>query len=326
MAWSFDRRPGGATGTHGPANTGEVTEIWEFIADNYNETPETLRAAGILPVPYQDTHPDNSRLVFMPPEIEQDAENPSRFIVTLKWTSEPIKQSEEDKEEENPLDRKPKITIRTIREKEVAHIDRKGRPKTNTAGDLFDPPIESNRSYIQIEIRKNVTFFPDWAFEFADAVNSEDFVIEGRTILAGRACIEEIEMGEKQFEGPVVYCTARVVISVKKPRARRNDGSGNSLEKDQSGNPTDDVPGPWQTEQLNEGLHAIDDRTSWFGQKMRIQINDGSTPPQLENAAAPVMLTYNGRVLASPGPNTAFFVVFDDHDYLDFNDIDFLWT
>jgi hypothetical protein len=53
--------------------------------------------------------------------------------------------------------------------------------------DLFDPPIENNRTVIVISIRKNVVRFPDWVFEFSDCVNSQPFVIRGRRFDAGVA-------------------------------------------------------------------------------------------------------------------------------------------
>lgn len=321
----FGKRWGGATGKVGPGQTGEATEVWEFHADNIDETSESLRQSGLLPSPYVDRHALNPQLVAMVPDITQDEEHPARFIVTLKWSSEPLSPKEIEKQTTNPLNRKAKIRIRTVREKEISHTDRLGKLKANTAGDLFDPPIESNRSYLQIEITKNVTIFPDWVFEFIDAVNSTDFDIKGRTILAERACIEEIELGEELTEGDFTFCVARVLISVKKPREVRRNIAGNSVELAQDGTPVEYVPGPWQTEQLNEGLHAL-----VAGVRTRIQVNDESSPPKKENAANPVLLDYTGDVINITSPSQAvqqaFYVVFDDHDYMDFNLISYLWS
>lgn len=302
-----DRQPGGNSGTISIGYAGEATEIWTIVADNYNYTTEDLRNSGLFPEVYTTFHAQNSRLRLHPIEIQQNDENPALFICTLKWTSDKLDPKEKDEEEDDPLDRRPRITVTTGHLKEVKHRDARGVPKTNIVGDLFDPPIESNASYLIITIRKNVTVFPDWVFDFSDAVNSADFTIKGRLIKAEHAWIANLELGEENTDGPTPYCEAKVEIHLKKKR----DAYGDEVDAD--------VPTPWVTEVLNEGLFQ---KVAGVRQRIKVLDDDGATV----NAPAPVPLTLLGETLIPVTEETLTWLQFYDHPLMDFNDISFLWS
>lgn len=321
-----DKQPGGHTGKISTGQVGEAVEIWTVIADDVTYTTEDVRISGIFPPVYDSFHPQNSLLRLMPIDIQQSEENPSLFTCTLTYSSDKLDPA--DKEDEpNPLDRKAHITVRTGYEKETKHRDFYGKPKVNAAGDLFDPPIESNRTFRIIVIRKNVTIFPDWIWEFDDAVNSQPFVIKGRRIDTGCAWMADMELGEEQEENNVKFCEARLEIHVKK---RRKPVASRETEAD--------VPNPWDTEQLNEGLVQLVATGELAGpgnpnyaegspiyerQRIKILDSDGVT---LINAPAPVPLTPSGAVLNPVTIDNANFIVFRDHEYLDFNRIAYLWS
>lgn len=316
----ISKRAGGGSGTVSIGLAGEAVEIWIVLADDVIYTTEDVRGSGMFPAVYESYHEQNSRLLLMPIEIVQHEDAPNLFTCTLKWTSEPLTNRQQEEQDDNPLDRKPRIRIKTIREREVRHRDFYGKPKVNKAGDLFDPPIESPTAFLQVIIRKNVTFFEDWVFDYINAVNSVDFTISGRTktrtIKAFTACIADIDLGEEQTDGDTVYCECVIEMHVKKPR------------KPVSGELLSAVPGPWQTEQLNEGLHELTDKypgtASTDKVHKRIMVGEPGETPQ--PAASPVLLNSTGGKLDPVTVDNATFVVFDDHEYLDFNDISYLWS
>lgn len=348
MAFTIvDRQPGGHSGKISTGDAGEAVEIWTVVADDTEYSTEDLRLSGIFPPVYDSFHAKNGRLRLQPIDIQQDADNPSLFVCTLTWNSDQLEPQEDEK---NPLNRRARITVKTQFDKVTKHRDFYGKPKVNAAGDLFDPPIESNETHLVITIRKNVTVFPDWVFEFADTVNSQPFVIEGRTIDTGCAWIASIDLGEKQFEqGYPVYCEALIEIHVKrrrKPRSYQNCSVGEApdytvtcrtVEEDPV-----DVPYPWDTEQLNEGLIEVVPQVEYFDdngnailltdadgnplykrQRIKILDEDGLT---LVYAPAPVPLTPAGRRKDNITIDNANYLVFRDHEYLDFNQIAYLWN
>jgi hypothetical protein len=315
----LDKIVGGGKGTIGVGLAGEATETWIILADGPDYSTEAVRNSGIFPPVYQSYHEQNSRLLLRPIEITQSEENPCLFTCVLKWESQPLTQKEKDEEVDDPLNRPARVKIKTIKEKEVKHRDKYGRPKLNAAGDLFDPPIESSTAYLQVIVRKNVADLPDWVFDFIDCVNTEDFEIEGRTFEAFSCCIADIDLGEKQNDGDVEYREAVVEIHKKKPRLPA------------AGEDPDTVPGPWQTEQLNEGLHElVDDPTTETLTKKRqrivISAVDDEGKKTKQSAASPVLLDDTGARLSPVTIDNATYIIFDDHEYKNFNDISFIWA
>lgn len=185
---------------------------------------------------------------------------------------------------------------------------------------MFDPPIENNVSFKVINIRKNVTVFPDWVFEFDDAINSVPFSIKGRTIDTGCAWIADIELGEENTDGAVPYCEARIEIHIRKRRQRT------AKEISEGVTP----PSPWQTEQLNEGLNQIIEDPDNPGDyiKVRTKVKD-DTGADIDSSS-PMNLDADGKQITTTTPATidddTIFIVFRDHEELDFNALSFLWT
>lgn len=313
-----DKHPGEDTGEIGIGLTGEITEIWTYIATDAFHTIEDLRASGLLPVPFIDTHDQNPRLLCRPHKIAQSDENPALFTVTITWKSEPLtpkEKAEQQQSVDDPLNRKPRITAETQIMKETSHRDRRGKLKSNGAGDLCDPPLESSFSVLVIDISKNVTIFPDWAFDYSDSVNSEDFTIKGRLIKKGTAWLAYVKLNDDQNDNGTDYSEAKAQIFVRKKR----DPVGDEDEED--------VPSPWQTERLNEGLYAIH---PLLGGRYRIKVEDSEGNKVF--AAGPVPLYSDGtEYIKLPGMSIAdymdgmSYIVDYDHDEMDFNDIAFLW-
>lgn len=344
MAFTIiDKQPGGHSGKISIADAGEAVEIWTVVGDLTTYSTEDLRLSGIFPTVYESFHAQNGRLRLQPIDVRQDEDNPSLFVCTLTWNSDKLDPEETD-DETNPLNRKARITVKTAFDKQVTHRDFYGKPKVNAAGDLFDPPIENNRMVLVITIRKNVVIFPDWVWEFADAVNSQPFVIKGRRFDTGHCWIADIELGEEQEENKIKFCEARIEIHFKKKRKAKNYSYENCVFNRATEATTcrtitvtedpADVPNPWDTEQLNEGLIEILDTGTVDGDgnpvtaRCRIKIKDPDDPTgtALIYAPAPVPLDTTGARLEPVLIDNATYIVFRDHEYLDFNQISYLWS
>lgn len=313
-----DRQPGGGSGEISIGQTGKCVELWTLVADDPDHSIEDVRKANLFPEVYTTFHSQNPRLRLMPLEIEQNSEAPQLFTVTVTWSSDKLDPQKKDEKEDSPLDRRARIKVKTGRMTETTHRDKRGVPKTNAAGDLFDPPIPSNVSYKIVTIRKNVTVFPDWVFDFDDAVNSLPFQIKSRTIAKHCAYIADIELGEENTDGPVPYCEATIEIWIKKKRAATAEETARMAANPSLG---DVVPGPWWTEQLNEGFYS----KGPGGVRQRIKIKDQDSSAMVP-ASSPVPLNALGGVLNPVTLDNIVYLEFHDHFQMDFNLISYLWS
>lgn len=305
----IDRQAGGQSGQISIGLAGKQVEKWTVVADSGAYTIEDLRNSNIFPGVYTSFHSQNYRLRLQPIDVEQDDENPAMFLATLTWSSDKLDPKDKEEEEPDPLNRKPRIKVKTGHMREVKHRDFTSKAKLNAAGDLFDPPIENNTSYRIITIRKNVTVFPDWIFDFDNCVNSTDFYIKGRTIKKGCAWIANIDLGEENTDGPIAYCEAVIELHIRKKRQAASGESESS------------IPEPWDTEQLNEGLYQL-----VAGKKVRCTVADEDNPAKPVKAPCAVPLDLAGKQIEIPTIDNVKFLVFKDNERRDFNLISYLWS
>jgi hypothetical protein len=333
----IDKKPGSGSGKISISNAGEAVEIWTVQANGFNYGTEAVRGSGIFPEVYTTYHAINPRLRLMPIDVQQDDERPDLFICTLTWTSDkldPKKEQDDRDQEEEPLDRIAKITVETQFAKEAKHRDAYGSARVNAAGDLCDPPTESNACYVVIKITKNVTVFPDWVFDFANVVNSAPFTIKERSFDTGTCWLAYVKLGSIQYSGPTPWCEASLEIWYKRKREARpgytvpevpaGDAilpAGAAMQTVAAEDPAS-IPDPWDTEQLNEGLYKL--KGGDPKQRMRCQVKDDAG--LATNAVSPVPLKLDGDQLYPVTIDNATYLVFHDHKRADLNDIAYLWS
>jgi len=304
-----DRQPGGCTGVLSIGNVGDAVETWTVVADGADYTTEDVRNSGIFPEVYETFHLQNPHMQLQPIEIDQDKESPHLFNCTLRWSS--IK----------TFLRKARISRTTAFAKETKHRDFYGKPKVNAAGDLFDPPIENNTTWLVYTIRKTsqldkVALLAD----YENSVNTEAFTLTDYygTIGLKLAWMANITIGELNEDGPEPVVDVVLEIHVKKRR----------LYKSGSDASPDDVPYPWETEQLNEGLMFLEpaypptDPATYTRHRIKVTDEDGNSV----NAPAPVPLTALGAVLDPVTIDNPTYIVFRDHEEKDFNALAYFWS
>lgn len=107
-------------------------------------------------------------------------------------------------QEENPLDRRANIKMRSQLLELPSRIDTRGRLVENTAGD----PIDGYKRRISarvIQVAKNVATWPEWTLTYGDAINSDVIRIRGRTFQQRTLRIGSVEIGDEEFENDVRY-------------------------------------------------------------------------------------------------------------------------
>lgn len=78
---------------------------------------------------------------------------------------------------ESPLDNRTQKAWSFAQDTEIVDVDANGNAVMNTAGDLFDPPIERDRSRPILTVARNeLTFDPSLAALYKDKVNADPFL------------------------------------------------------------------------------------------------------------------------------------------------------
>jgi len=295
-----DKMAGGGSGTIANGFQGQAKEIWILIASDIHHTTEQLRLSGIFPQPYVAVHAENPWLILKPIEIEQDEDSPEKFTCTLTWDSEPLTKKEEDEDTEpDPLAREALWEWHTGRDRIAVLIDLDGAAILNSAGEAFDPPTERDLPFLIARGVKKVAGVPDWAWDMIDTKNSADFVVDGRTVPKGRACLANISLGQWQKSGDTRYREATFEIHVKKPRALRTGET--------------EAPSPWDLELIDQGLHELDTGT---GELTKILDSEG------QPIAQPVLMDGAGARLTTPDDSsTHFYWQYRIHEESDFSNL-----
>lgn len=104
---------------------------------------------------------------------QQNVEEPSRWTVTVEYTSEP---GESFGAAEDPLLRPADIAWGFVQFQRLIEKDINGKELTNSAGDPFLPPPTGDQSRPVLSITKNMPFFDPTRLTYIDAVNTDFFL------------------------------------------------------------------------------------------------------------------------------------------------------
>jgi hypothetical protein len=158
-----------------------------------------------------------------------------------------------------------------------------GQAIVNSAGDPFDPPIMIDDSRPYVTISKNLASVPVWIMTYQDAVNSSSFVVDGVTVGAGLAKMQNITVTRGQSRNGISFRTVTFSIHLQKQG--------------------------WQSRQLDAGFREV----TYSGELQNIR-----NPGDDELPAAPVPLNGSGMALENPSPSTAQYrvdVVYEAKDF-----------
>ncbi len=117
---------------------------------------------------------------------------------------------------DNPLNEPARISWSGENFQQVAVVDIDDNPILNSAGDPYDPPLMKDFSRPVATIRKNISSAPAWILTSHDAINSDEFVIDGLTCLVGKAKLKRADISEPQTKNGVTYRELTLVIHFSK--------------------------------------------------------------------------------------------------------------
>jgi hypothetical protein len=117
---------------------------------------------------------------------------------------------------DNPLNEPARISWTGENFQQVAVVDIDDNPILNSAGDPYDPPLMKDFSRPVATIRKNISSAPAWILTSHDAINSDEFVIDGLTCEIGKAKLKRADISEWQYRNGIGYRELNLVIHFSK--------------------------------------------------------------------------------------------------------------
>lgn len=131
------------------------------------------------------------------------------FKVHAKFSSIQFHQPKDD----NPLRDPADIETDTEIVSEERYVDRKGRPCTNTAGDLIKVIVDIPRTTIKVQ--KNVALKNAWVGKTAGIVNSKSIRIDGDLYLPQTLKVMRARTGRIDYRNDIPFKVAQLEIRVK---------------------------------------------------------------------------------------------------------------
>lgn len=158
----------------------DVTRVFEVMVDDwdtsYLEIVKGDDGNNSVPEHYEQMPGDFKTTLRSKSAQPADEDQGLIWYVTCKFSSkrEPDDKNEDDN---NPLTRKPVIRYSFNRYQEAAEQDKDGRPILNTAGDVYNPPLQRDKSLLILDFTRNEkTFNPITALNYIDSTNSDIFL------------------------------------------------------------------------------------------------------------------------------------------------------
>jgi hypothetical protein len=262
---------------HGPATNTKgqrsYTRTFKLTTSAKTERAFHVGSHASLPV-IGEVHPDDAGAWCT--TLQVDPSDPWKgWTVTAEYSTE--RELAED-----PTNDPAEITWGYEQFQKPAVTNYAGQAILNSAGDPFDPPIMIDDSRPVVTISKNLASVPVWVFTYQDAINLGSFTVDGITVDAGLAKMQDIKIVRRQSRNGTSYRTVTFSIHLQKQG--------------------------WSSKQLDAGFRQI----GYGGgrENIRNSVDD-------ELPAAPVPISA-GAALNDPDPATAVYrtdVVYESKDF-----------
>jgi hypothetical protein len=241
---------------------------FRLLTDSRSDGPYAIGSNASLPS-IGSAHPEDASAWCRELTVEND-EPYTGWIVTANYSSE-------RELSETPTSDPAYITWDSEQFQRPVLYDNTGDAVCNSAGGLFDPPAMMDDSRRVVTVQKNLSAVPVWILDYQDAVNSDQFTVDGVTIAIGKAKMQRVSVGPEDIRNGITFRQVTFTIHLQR------DG--------------------WNLEVLDAGF--IRKKPSDLTARESLYLDDGTEP------AGPQMLDGSGGILSDPTPANAVFLSFD---------------
>jgi len=274
-----------------------VNRSWIVVTDDKYDNSFTIASyfASTLGIVFLTPHPDNNAYTARDLQADQQDDSPFWWIVTVPYSTEPLKADAEERQAANPLDRPVRITWDSENAQEFTTKDKDDKPMLNSAGDPLEPVEKDDIRWI-ISLTKNFGSLPAWILSTVNKVNESAITVSGLSLAARTTKVQRLHISEQQVDNDIPYYEVTVELAYK--------GS------------------TWDVKRLDEGFNVSsgDGRVS-ATDKIKIQIEDDAG--EFQDATEAIPLDGAGAVLASPTPDNAVYLTKKIYEEADLNELPF---
>jgi len=240
---------------------------FRLVTDSRSDGPYEIGSNANLPS-IGSVHPEDASAWCR--ELTVDNDEPyTGWIVTANYSSE-------RELSETPTSDPAFVTWDSEQFQKPAIQDKDGDAVVNSAGDFFDPPAMMDDSRRVVTVQKNLTAVPTWILDYQDAVNSDQFTVDGVTIAIGTAKMQRVSVGAEDIRNGIAFRQVTFTMHLQR------DG--------------------WDMQILDAGFRRIDPGDST--KRIAISLDDGTEP------TTPALLDGSGGLLSNPTPANAVFKTF----------------
>ncbi len=198
----------GRSGEYGLINDSTTERRWVIVVSskigddelsirNYGQSTLGSDGQPLLPTPYLSEHPSMPSFICKKLRIEQDDESPLKWMATATYSTRPVSDLDVQVQQANtPVSREAQISWSASGYQKAIEQDKDGKAILNSAGDPFDPPIEIEQYRWVASVSKNMLTVPAWLLQYAGAVNSDSYVIDGLPVPAKASRITGLGISE----------------------------------------------------------------------------------------------------------------------------------
>ena len=243
------------------------TRVFRLTTSSQTDNAFTVGSNGSLPV-IGNTFPSDGNAYCTNLDV-QCVRGWRIWDVTATYSTERVLSS-------TPTSDPTYITWDTEQFQKPATQDKDGKGVVNSAGDPFIPAEQMDDSRRVVTVQKNLANVPTWILSYQDAVNSDTFTIDGRSIAIGEAKMQRVSVGPPEIRNGTTFRQVTFVIAL------RRDG--------------------WAYKILDQGFNEKDPADTT--KRKAIYIN-GQLP------SSPVLLDGTGKAQTDPKTANAVFLTFN---------------
>lgn len=183
------------------------TRVFRLTTSSQTDDAYTVGSNGSLPV-IGNTHPSDANAYCGELDV-QCVRGWRIWDVTATYSTERVLSS-------TPTSDPTYITWDTEQFQKPATQDKDGKGVVNSAGDPFIPPAQMDDSRRVVTVQKNLANVPTWILSYQDAVNSDTFTIDGRSIAIGEAKMQRVSVGPPEIRNGVTFRQVTFVIALQR--------------------------------------------------------------------------------------------------------------
>ena len=243
------------------------TRVFRLTTSSQTDNAFTVGSNGSLPV-IGNTFPSDGNAYCTNLDV-QCVRGWRIWDVTATYSTERVLSS-------TPTSDPTYITWDTEQFQKPATQDKDGKGVVNSAGDPFIPAEQMDDSRRVVTVQKNLANVPTWILSYQDAVNSDTFTIDGRSIAIGEAKMQRVSVGPPEIRNGTTFRQVTFVIAL------RRDG--------------------WAYKLLDQGFNEKDPAAAT--KRKPIYIN-GHLP------SSPVLLDGTGKAQTDPKTANAVYLTFN---------------